>query len=204
MKKEQIVTITKKIATKLINLQTRIKMLPYAHENRTFTHLTLREKEKLLSLAGKCKGCNYVEIGSYIGSSSCFIAAGIKGSGGEGRLYCIDTWQNEGMSEGLRDTFDEFQRNTVKYKDFIVTLKGTSYKIAESFDKKVDFLFIDGDHSYEGVKSDVDDWFPKLNNGAIVIFHDIGWAEGVQRVVESVRPYAKKEGRLPNMYWAWL
>jgi predicted O-methyltransferase YrrM len=84
-------------------------------------------------------------------------------------------------------------------------LKGTSHKIAENFDKKVDFLFIDGDHSYESVKSDVDDWFPKLNNGAMVIFHDIGWAEGVQRVIEeSVRPCAKKDGRLPNMYWAWL
>jgi len=77
--------------------------------------------------------------------------------------------------------------------------------VAEKFDKKVDFLFIDGDHLYEGVKLDVDDWFPKLNNGAIVIFHDIGWAEGVQRVVEkSVQPHAKKDGRLPNMYWAWL
>lgn len=109
------------------------------------------------------------------------------------------------MSEGQRDTFDEFQRNTAKYEEFIVTSKGTSHEIAKKFDKKVDFLFIDGDHSYEGVKLDVDDWFPKLNNGAIVIFHDIGWAEGVQRVVEkSVQPYAKKDGRLPNMYWAWL
>ncbi|MCD4741959.1 MAG: class I SAM-dependent methyltransferase, partial [Desulfobacteraceae bacterium] len=31
-------------------------------------------------------------------------------------------------------------------------IKGTSHKVAEKFDKKVDFLFIDGDHSYEGVK----------------------------------------------------
>jgi len=180
--------------------------LPYAHENSIFTHLTPREKHTLLSLAAKCEGRSYVEIGSYLGTSTCFIAAGIKKSGkGGGRLYCIDTWQNEGMSEGLRDTFVEFQINTAKYEEFIVALKGTSHKIAESFDKKVDFLFIDGDHSYESVKSDVDDWFPQLNNGAIVIFHDIGWAEGVQRVIkESVQPYAKREGRLPNMYWAWL
>ena len=81
MKKEQIITITKKMATKLINLQTRINLLPYAHENSIFTHLTPREKHTLLSLAGKCKGSNYVEIGSYIGASSCFIVAGIKKSG---------------------------------------------------------------------------------------------------------------------------
>jgi predicted O-methyltransferase YrrM len=208
MEKEQIVTttktITKRIITKLINLQARIKLLPYAHENRIFTHLTPREKHKILSLAGKCRGHSYVEIGSYIGASSCFICTGINKSGC-GVLYCVDTWQNEGMSEGGRDTFDDFRRNTAKYEKFIVELRGTSHEIAKDFDKKVDFLFIDGDHSYEGVKSDVEDWFPKLNNGAIVIFHDIGWAEGVQRVVqEFVRPYAKRDGRLPNMYWAWL
>lgn len=78
------------------------------------------------------------------------------------------------MSEGCRDTFDEFRQNTAKHEGFIVALRGTSHEIAKSFDKKVDFLFIDGDHSYEGVKSDVEDWFPKLNNSAIVIFHDIG------------------------------
>jgi predicted O-methyltransferase YrrM len=203
-KKEQIMTTITKILTKLIKLQTRMKLLPYSHENSIFTHLTLREKYTLLYLSRKCKGRHYVEIGSYMGASSCFIAAGIKKSR-RGALYCIDTWQNEGMSEGCRDTFEEFRGNTVKYKEFILPLKGTSHKVAENFTEKVDFLFIDGDHSYEGVKSDVDDWFPKLNNSAIVIFHDNGWAEGVQRVIkESVRPHAKKDGCLPNMYWAWL
>ncbi len=198
-------TIVTRIITKMNNLQARIKLLPYSHGNGIFTHLTPREKEKLLYLARKCRGISYVEIGSYIGASSCFIAAGIKKSGG-GRLYCIDTWQNDAMSEErARDTFDEFRKNTARYEEFIVALRDTSHEIAKSFDKKVDFLFIDGNHSYEGVKSDVDDWLPKLNNKAIVILHDIGWAEGVQRAVkESVRPYVKQEGRLPNMYWAWL
>lgn len=79
----QTVPIIKKIITKLISFYTRIKLLPYAHENSIFTHLTTREKEKLLSLAGKCKdsSSSYVEIGSYIGASSNFIAAGIKKSG---------------------------------------------------------------------------------------------------------------------------
>jgi len=71
--------------------------------------------------------------------------------------------------------------------------------------KKVDFIFIDGDHSYQGVKKDVDLWLPKLNPNALIVMHDIGWAEGVQRVVmEDVAPIAKSEGRLPNLYWARL
>jgi cephalosporin hydroxylase len=40
-------------------------------------------------------------------------------------------------------------------------------------DEKVDFLFIDGDHTYEGVKSDFETYFPLVRNGGFVAFHDI-------------------------------
>lgn len=39
--------------------------------------------------------------------------------------------------------------------------------------KKIDFLFIDGDHTYDGVKSDFENYQKFLNNGSIVGFHDI-------------------------------
>lgn len=40
-------------------------------------------------------------------------------------------------------------------------------------DKKLDFLFIDGDHSYEGVKKDFEMYGPLVKNGGIIAFHDI-------------------------------
>lgn len=39
--------------------------------------------------------------------------------------------------------------------------------------RKVDFLFIDGDHSYEGVKKDFEMYSPLVAKGGIVAFHDI-------------------------------
>jgi len=39
--------------------------------------------------------------------------------------------------------------------------------------KKVDFLFIDGDHTYEGVKRDFEMYSPFVRKGGIVAFHDI-------------------------------
>ena len=197
--------VERRFIANLVNFPSRIKLLSYFQENSIFTHLTYNEKEKLFSLAKKCEGDTYVEIGSYLGASSCYIAAGIKKSG-NGYLYCIDTWKNDGMSEERGfDTFNQFKMNTSKYAELIMPLRDTSQEIAKSFSKKVDFLFIDGDHTYEGVKSDVDNWIPKLNDKATVIFHDIGWSIGVQRVVkESIRPCAKQEGRLRNMYWAFL
>lgn len=39
--------------------------------------------------------------------------------------------------------------------------------------KSVDFLFIDGDHSYEGVKQDFEMYSPFVKKGGIIAFHDI-------------------------------
>jgi len=40
-------------------------------------------------------------------------------------------------------------------------------------DEKVDFLFIDGDHTYEGVKKDFEMYSPLVREGRIIAFHDI-------------------------------
>lgn len=130
------------------------------------------------------RNCTIVEIGSYIGGSSSFLASAAKER--NGILYCVDTWKNEAMSEGLRDSYDEFIRNTKTYENRIVPLRGKSVEMTKNFNKNINLLFIDGDHSYEAVKSDEEAWFPKLKDGAIVIFHDYGWAEGVQRTIEEM------------------
>lgn len=36
-----------------------------------------------------------------------------------------------------------------------------------------DFIFVDADHTYEGVKQDFDNYFPMLADGGIMAFHDI-------------------------------
>jgi predicted O-methyltransferase YrrM len=39
--------------------------------------------------------------------------------------------------------------------------------------RQLDFLFIDGDHSYEGVKQDFDMYSPLVRTGGLIAFHDI-------------------------------
>ena len=166
------------------------------------THLTKIERLLLYKLALSLnKKSTIVEIGSYVGASSSFLACAAKEK--NHTIYCIDTWGNEGMSEGGRDTFDEFCKNTKLLKDFTVPLRGRSVDIAKTFDKEIDLIFVDGDHSYEGVKTDVESWLPKVKKGGILIFHDIGWAEGVKRVInEYIKPIQIEEHIIDNTYWA--
>jgi predicted O-methyltransferase YrrM len=142
-----------------------------------------------------------VEIGSYIGASSLLIAKAIDKSS---KLYCVDTWMNDAMTEGNWDSFLIFDRNINSVKDRIIPIRSKSVDAADNFNYLIDFIFIDGDHSYSGVKADVEAWFPKLKPGGIIVMHDVGWAEGVQKVIsEDIKPKLARFSKLPNMFWGW-
>jgi predicted O-methyltransferase YrrM len=172
--------------------------------NSIFTHLTNEEKYILFRLAKTIPKCGVaVEIGSYLGASSCFLAMGI--SKQAGRLYCIDTWQNESMTEGLRDTFIEFSDNIALFRDNIIPIRGRSEVIGAEFKEKISLLFLDGNHSYEAVSRDFFTWLPHLKDQAVVVLHDCGWAEGVKRLIaQEVRPRAFKWREVSNMAWGRL
>ncbi len=56
-------------------------------------------------------------------------------------------------------------------------------------EERLDFLFVDGDHSYEGVKKDFEMYSPLVRQGGIVAFHDIvpGPTENVGEVPQFWR-----------------
>jgi predicted O-methyltransferase YrrM len=175
----------------------------------TPTHLTIAERVALCRLAKAAPHQTLVEIGSYLGASALALAAGLRGAGNAAaRIYCIDTWENTAMTEGSRDTFAEFARHTAPFASRIEPVRGWSTDVAGTLLPRlglIDLLFIDGDHSYEGVLADWRTYSPALAPGATLVFHDIGWAEGVQQVIsKEVRPRVSSEGRLPNLWWGRL
>jgi cephalosporin hydroxylase len=54
--------------------------------------------------------------------------------------------------------------------------------------RTIDFLFIDGDHSYEGVRSDFEMYGPMVTRGGYIGFHDIAYTDGVTRLWNEVKP----------------
>jgi len=63
--------------------------------------------------------------------------------------------------------------------------------------KKLDLLFIDGDHSYEGVKRDWEMYSPLMREGGVVVFHDIVEHDDpacqVDRLWNELKPSHKTE-----------
>ena len=60
----------------------------------------------------------------------------------------------------------------------------------------IDFLFIDGDHSYEGVKKDFEMYSPLVGSGGIIALHDI--VPGPPEYVGGVSKFWKEVKRKFN------
>ena len=136
------------------------------HADNIPTHLTPDEKIALFNMAHRLPpGAQCLEIGSYLGASAFFIARGLRVGG---RLFCIDTWMNDAMAYTEdeknnaelqpRNTFQEFTQNIAAVSERIIALRGASGDMVANISKyseALQFVFIDGDHSYTAVKEDV-------------------------------------------------
>lgn len=109
-------------------------------------------------------GMVYVEIGAFLGKSTHYMASRLP----EGvEFHIIDLWdahtENQRKIVGDSDPYDLFRENMGVLLDRITTHRMDSAEASELFDdKSVDFLLIDADHSYEGVKRDIQAWLPKV------------------------------------------
>lgn len=62
---------------------------------------------------------------------------------------------------------------------------------------KLDFAFLDGDHTYEAVKKDIESWWPYVASGGVLCGHDYGHTrckKGLWGVDRAVDEFAEREG----------
>lgn len=150
------------------------------------TWTTKSELESLYRLASQCKeGANIVELGSYLGASTCYLAAGAELVGGH--VTAIDLWNNETIVGGHRDTFAEFKDNISSVSHLVtVVRKHTRDLTAEDVRPPIDFAFIDADHSYEATKADAAFIAPFIAPDGVIAFHDTTTFAGVSRALAEL------------------
>jgi predicted O-methyltransferase YrrM len=104
----------------------------------------------------------FVEIGILHGKSTAWMAEAIKDSNKNIDFYAIDNSISTYLNENLEPV-----------KDYVTILESDSVKASENFkDKSLDFVFIDGDHTYDGVINDLKAWDKKIKDGGTIAGHD--------------------------------
>lgn len=136
-------------------------------------------------------GSHFVEIGSWTGRSSAFMAVEIWRSGKAISFDCVDTWlgsrEHQDSSEFKSgDLYGIFTRNMKKVRGRYRAVRKDSCMAARGYgDGSLDFVFIDGDHEYDGVMADIRAWLPKVRKGGVIAGHDYGSWLGVTRGVHD-------------------
>ena len=72
-------------------------------------------------------------------------------------------------------------------------------------DESLDFCFIDGNHSYEFVKEDIELYLPKVKKGGLFGWHDYGHVKGgVEEAVNEL--FNESEFFLDSnkTWWKWI
>lgn len=144
-----------------------------------------------------------VEIGSWRGRSTCFLAWG--SSHGYGvPVVAIDTWQGSEEHHGLKEletleeAFDENIREC-GFEHMIRKKKGDSQEVKIDDIGWIGLLFIDGAHDYNSVRADFERFSPLVKPGGIIAFHDVAdYAPEVKRFVRQDLPGGYERMRQVN------
>ena len=118
----------------------------------------------------------------------------------EATFYLIDPWQisteyiysgspisrkADHYEKAYKEVFEQFQADPN-----VTLLRMKGCEAAPQTPNDFDLVFIDADHSYEGVKENILTWLPKVRPGGLLAGHDyeanIPFFEGVKRAVDEI------------------
>lgn len=142
---------------------------------------------------------NMVEIGCYAGESMELFQQ----SGKIKKYYAVDIWdvpeklksivENPIKPENHKFVYEnigiaekQFDEKAAKYNN-IVKLKMDIKKAKPLIKHKIDFIYIDGDHSYEGVKFDIEYAKKIIKKNGIIAGHDFNF-KGIEQAVREAFP----------------
>lgn len=135
--------------------------------------VSIVEAKLLYKLAKQSKG-NIVEIGSWKGYSTIWLAKGSL-SGNKNSVYAIDPHTGSAIHHkmyGKIDTFNEFMKNINDsgVDNIVIPMRMTSEEASKNWNEYISLLWIDGDHTL--AEKDFKMWVCHLGNGGIIALHD--------------------------------
>jgi predicted O-methyltransferase YrrM len=178
-------------------------------------YLSWAEGYALMSLAQEwpVEG-DVVEVGSFKGKSTCYLAEGCRRSG-RGMVFAVDHFmgspehQKGGHEETAEivetgSTFPQFLANLDRYGllRLVAPIKASSQAAARDFSASARMVFIDGDHSYEGTQTDFEAWFPHVRDRGLVCFHDYQNAHYLKGVTRFIDEHVSTRGDMVFLHRA--
>lgn len=140
---------------------------------------TQRHAHLIAGLVRWLQPVSCVEVGTYCGGTAVHIARALQ-ENGKGELVCIDDFSLNG--EAYHQLW--YNLGALGLGDVVSVNVGRSTE-PDIWPERVDFAVIDGDHSYEGCRFDVQTAFQR--GARCVVVHDVASWWGPRRFLDEVR-----------------
>lgn len=127
-----------------------------------------------------------VELGSFVGESTFELAMHFQ------RVYAVDTWDypnSENFVEPRKGQTEDYFDKFVKYIGNVTKVKGLTEAVGAHWTHpEIDLLYVDAEHTYKAVKSDLEIWRHHVKTGGFIAGHDYGDSRfpGVRMAVDEV------------------
>ena len=113
------------------------------------------------------------------------------------------------LYDNVITTFEGFNNDYGPTKSILIRDLGVNYA-SQFADNSVDFVYLDGDHKYQPVKSEIEAWYPKVKIGGILAGHDFTERSHIEEfgVIPAVTEFIERTGlilntTLPEPFASW-
>lgn len=144
-------------------------------ENRAFANWLVQKKNPFCT----------VELGVDYGYSLFALS-----ENNPGHVFGIDLFEGDAHA-GPRDWSSQYKsvvdfiNENQLYRTHVI--RGSFEELAHNWVAGVDILHIDGLHTYEAVAKDWGDWSSKLNELAVILFHDTNSYDGPRQLIIDIK-----------------
>lgn len=135
--------------------------------DQPYTQTTPEERAELVRHLPGAK--TIVEIGVYEGATTALLA---QRSDGDAVIYGIDPMFPGRLGICWGEVVASHVTRRARSAGRVIFVKRLSHDAADQVTGKVDFMFIDGDHSLAGIRRDWEVWAPRIRSGGIMALHD--------------------------------
>ena len=139
--------------------------------------ITYEEAYYLAEKAAQVQSGCIMEVGSFKGRSAVAMSMGLLSTNSTAQIYCVEPHMPfVGVNGGQFGPDDRAQF----YKAMLATgayqntslINLSSEDISAAWHQPISLCFIDGDHTFEGVKRDFECWKSKIVIGGLLVFDD--------------------------------